>query len=384
MPNVLTDLAADIYKAADTVAREHVGYLPSVTINGDGSERAAVGGIVRSAFTRAAVAGDLNVSMAIQEGTDQEIDNKVLTITKARSVPIPWRGEEIKSVNNGAGFETIYGDQITQGMRTLTNEMEVDLKNIAYQAASRAVGTAGTTPFSANLAVLGNLDQSFIDNGAPVSSSQRSLILNSTAKAKMYGLTQLTNVNQKGDAMFLEQGIMGILNGFNLRTTGASTAVTKGTGTGYLTSAAFNIGDVAITVDTGTNTILAGDVITFAGDTNKYVVATALSGGTVTIAAPGLMKSLAEDVALTVGNNYSANVSFERSAIELAVRAPAMPMIEGKPFDAAIDRMLITDPVSGIPFEISVYPGQGKMLIQIAAVWGVKAWKPENINTLLG
>lgn len=383
MANVLTDLAADIYKAADIVAREHVGYLPSVTINGDGSERAAVGGIVRSAFTRAAVAGDLNVSMAIQEGTDQTIDNKVLTITKARSVPIPWRGEEIKSVNNGAGFETIYGDQITQGMRTLTNEMEVDLKNTAYQAASRAVGTAGTTPFNTDLAVLGNLEQLFIDNGAPVSSNQRSLILNSTAKAKMYGLTQLTNVNQKGDAIFLEQGIMGILNGFSLRVTGASTAVTKGTGTGYLTSAAFSVGDVAITVQTGSGTILAGDVITFAGDTNKYV-ATALTGGTVTIASPGLKQDLAENVALTVGNNYSANVSFERSAIELAVRAPAMPMINGKASDAAIDRMTITDPVSGIPFEISVYPGQGKMLIQIAAVWGVKAWKPENINILLG
>lgn len=384
MPNVLTDLAADIYKAADIVAREHVGFLPSVTINGDGSERAAVGGIVRSAFTREAVAGDLNVSMAIQEGTDQTVDNKVLTITKARSVPIPWRGEEIKSVNNGAGFETIYGDQITQGMRTLTNEMEVDLKNAAYQGASRAVGTAGTTPFSANLAILGGLEQLFIDNGAPVSSNERSLILNSTAKAKMYGLTQLTNVNQKGDATFLEQGVMGILNGFSLRVTGASTAVTKGTGTGYLTSDSFNVGDVAISVDTGAGTILAGDVITFAGDTNKYVIAIALTGGTVTIAAPGLVKSLAEDVALTVGNNYSANASFERSAIELAVRAPAMPMINGNASDAAIDRITITDPVSGIPFEISVYPGQGKMLIQIAAVWGVKAWKPENINILLG
>lgn len=386
MSNVLTDLAADIYKAADTVAREHVGYLPSVAVNGNGSDsaRAAVGGVVRSAFTRAAVAQNRNQSMTIEEGTDQTIDNKVLIITKDRSVPIPWTGEEIKSVNNGADFDTIYGDQITQAMRTLTNEMEVDLKNAAYQGASRAIGVAGTTPFDSKLDVLGNLEQLFIDNGAPVSSNQRSLVLNSVAKAKMYGLTQLTNVNERGGGAFLEQGVMGVLNGFGLRTTGASTAVTKGTGTGYLTSSTASEGDVAISVDTGTGTILAGDVITFASDTNKYVVAIALTSGTVTIAAPGLMQNLAEDAALTVGNNYSANVAFERSAVEIAVRAPAVPMVGGKAHDLADDRMTIVDPVSGIPFEVSTYPGQGKMMIQVAAVWGVKAWKPENINILLG
>ena len=51
MANVLTDLAADIYKAADIVGRELVGVIPSMTINA-GSEGAAFGDTVRAAVTQ--------------------------------------------------------------------------------------------------------------------------------------------------------------------------------------------------------------------------------------------------------------------------------------------------------------------------------------------
>ena len=165
MANVLTDLAADLYKAADKVGREQVGFIPSVTINGDGSEQAAVGDTVRSHFTRAATAVDNTSAMTIPEGTDQTVDNKTLTISKDRGVQIPWTGEDIRSVNNGSGFETIYGDQIVQAMRTLTNEIETDCFNAAYVAASRAYGTAGTTPFASTLAGPAQVRKILADNG---------------------------------------------------------------------------------------------------------------------------------------------------------------------------------------------------------------------------
>ena len=147
MANVLTNLAADIYKAADIVGREMVGFANSVTINA-GTEGVAVGQTVRSHFTRAATAVDITPSMTIPEGNDQTIDNKTLTLSKQRGVQIPWTGEDIKYVNGGAGFETIYGDQIAQAMRTIVNEIETDLAVEAYTNASRATGTAGTTPFA--------------------------------------------------------------------------------------------------------------------------------------------------------------------------------------------------------------------------------------------
>ena len=100
MANVLTDLAADLYKAADTVGRELVGITPSVTINA-GSEAVAQGDTIRAHFTRPSSLVDVTPSMTIPEGTDQTIDNKTMTLDQAKAVQIPWTGEDMKHVNNG-------------------------------------------------------------------------------------------------------------------------------------------------------------------------------------------------------------------------------------------------------------------------------------------
>ena len=111
MANVLTNLAADIYKAADMVGRELVGFIPSCTINGDAATRAAKGDTIRSHFTRAVtVNSSFAPAMTVPEGTDQTVDTKTMTVDNYASVQIPWTGEDMKHVNNGAGFETVYGD----------------------------------------------------------------------------------------------------------------------------------------------------------------------------------------------------------------------------------------------------------------------------------
>ena len=133
MANVLTDLAADIYKAADVVGRSSSA-SSRVNINANGSERAAKGDVVRASFTRAATAVDVTEAMTIPEGTDQTVDNKTLTISNARAVQIPYTGEDVRHLNNGIGFETVYGDQIKQAMRTLCNEIEADLGEAAGTA----------------------------------------------------------------------------------------------------------------------------------------------------------------------------------------------------------------------------------------------------------
>ena len=386
MANVLDNLAADIYRAADIVARELVGFIPSVTINA-GSERVAVGQTVRSHFTRAATVGSLSPSMTIPEGTDQTVDNKTLTLTKQRGVAIPWTGEDIRFVNGGAGYETIYGDQIAQAMRAITNEIEVDLATEAYQNASRAAGAAGTTPFASNLDEAADARQILADNGMPMNDGRLSLIINTVAGTKMRKLTSLQKVNEAGDSRLLRQGTLLDILGIMIKESAQVQAHTKGAGTGYDFAAAGEaIGQTTLTVEGGTvnsTGIKAGDVITHAGDsTNKYVVntGTTATGGDIVIGSPGLRIAGADANEITIGNSYTANVLLHQAAVELAMRAPAKPAGG----DAAVDVMLVQDPFSGLVFEISVYKGFNKAMIYVAAVWGKKAWKPDGIAVLMG
>lgn len=375
MANTLTDLIPDLYAGLDIVSRELTGMIPAVAMNADAA-RAAVGESVRVPITGAANVGDIAPAMTTPEPTDQAVSNVAINITKARAAEFGFVGESQRGLNNGLGYRSIQANMIAQAMRSLVNEVESDLTSL-YWKASRAHGTAGTTAFATNLSDTAQLHKILVDNGAPTNDKQ--LVIDTTNGAAMRTLTQLTKANEASDTSLLRQGVLLDVHGFAIRETGQEANHVAGTGAGFLLSAAAVEGATTIAVDTGTGTILQGDVVTFAGDTNRYVVTTALGGGTFTIAAPGLRQDAADNTAVTVTAGYSASMAFDRNAIQLVARAPAVPE-EG---DSAIDRMVIQDPISGLAFEVSIYPGYRKVRYEIALAWGMEVIKPAHLALLL-
>lgn len=381
MPNILTNLAADIYKAADIVGREVVGFIPSVTINA-GSEQAAQGDTVRSHATRAVTVNTSAApSMTLPEGDDQTVDTKTMALSQIASVRIPWTGEDIRHVNNGSGFETIYGDQIRQAFRGIVNTIEAHIATVAYQGASRAFGTAGTTPFGSNFDEVAEMRQILVDNGMPMD-GRVSLVVNTSAGTNLRQLAQLQKVNEAGGEELLRRGELLNLQGLMLKESAQVVLHTKGTGASYQTNNAsgYAAGASTIALDTGTGTVLAGDIVTFTGDTNNYVVNSALSGGSITIGDPGLRAALADNIAMTVGNNYRANVALHQAGVELAMR----PLAKPPGGDAAVDEMIVQDPFSGLTFRISAYKGYNKAMFDITCLYQAKVWNSDAVAILRG
>ena len=379
--NTLTGIIPTLYEAMNVVSREMVGFIPAVRRDSN-AERAAVGQTVRSPI---GVAGDLEDVTPGQQPANSggtTVTYTDITISKSKAAPILWSGEEQKGVGTSGTLNAILVDQFADGMRKLVNAIEVDIAAAAKTNASRAYGAAGTAPFgtAGDLSDFAAMLKILEDNGAPRSDLQ--LVLNSAAIANLRGKQSvLFKVNEAGSSDMLRNGMTDRIQSFAIRNSAGIRAHTKGTGASYVTNGAVAAGLSNVVLKTGTGTVLAGDIVVMEDDANKYVVNAGVSApGTITIGKPGLIKNVADAKTVTIGDGYTGNYAFSRSAIVLAARAPALP--EGG--DSADDRTTITDPISGLTFEVSLYRQYRQIKYEIAMAWGVGVPNGAHLATLLG
>lgn len=386
--NSLTGLIPTIYEALDVVSREMVGFIPAVSRNSS-AERAALNQAILVPITPATTLADNTPAVAAPNSGDQTISNVSMTISKSKHAPIRWNGEEQRGMLNAGTYGGVLAGQFQQAFRTLINQIEVDLYTVAYQGASRAYGVAGTSPFgvAGDLSDIAMTRKILDDNGSPQTDLQ--LVLGTAGIANLRGKQSvLFKVNEAGSADLLRNGVVGRLEGFDVHNSAGVTAVAKGTGANYTTNTAgYAVGATAITLITGSGTALVGDVLTVAGDPNQYVVAVGVAGpGVVTIAAPGLLQAIpGSATAVTIGNSATSNLAFSKSAIQLVTRAPLMPVgPDGKPMDSADDVITVTDPVSGISFDVAVYRQFMQLVYHVRLAWGYAAVKSNHIAVLRG
>lgn len=383
MANTLTNLIPSAYAALDVVSRELTGLIPAVTIDARASMAAQNQTIYVPIVPDSNALETATPAMSIPAAADQTIGSVGITISNLKVAPFSWSGEEEYSLNQGAGASSIQTNQIAQAMRRLVNAVEADLAAL-HTTFSRAAGAAATTPFATTTEGAALARKILVDNGAPTSDMQ--LVLDTTAGAKLrtlYGVQV-----GRGDVPLQQQGVLINTSGLDIRESGQILTSTAGTGATVKTNTAgYAVGATTITLKStgGTGTVVAGDVITFAGDTNQYVVTSGdgdiSAGGTITIAAPGLRKAIAaSETAITIVAAAARNMAFSRSAIVLATRIPKRPAVG----DLAIDVFNMTDPKSGLTFEISAYPGTRMVRYEVALAWGVKCIKPEHTALLLG
>lgn len=374
----LNDLMPTLYTALETVSREMVGFIPSVAVNA-APTNAAIGENIVIPRSKVGAAEDIVPGTPTTNGL-AEAGTVQMQITKSRMVPVKWRGEEQLGVNNSGTLGSVMANQFAQAMRVLVNEVEADLANL-YVGASRAYGTVGNQIFNNEIMSAAMARKILEDNGAPMTDLQ--LVVDTLSAAHLRSNGQLTKANEANTDATLRRGILLDLMGFAIRTSAQLKPHVGGSITGSASvnnPDGYEAGATEIALD-GANAIAlkAGDLLTFGSDANKYVLAEDAASTPITLSAPGLMNGVANDTAVSAVNAYTPCLAFDRNAIQLIARQPAMP--QGG--DDADDVTSLTDPVSGISFQVAMYRGYREVRYEFGLAWGVKLIQPEHVAMLI-
>ena len=380
MGNTLTEILPRAYSAAVKVADEAAGGLDAVNLNFD-NKGMAVGDTLRIPVAPVATTAAFTAAATSTAGTDKIAAATSVTIDASQKTAWHLTGEQIRSLENSQTKQDWVNQLLEQGMRALRNEMEIALMDVIYQGASRAIGVAGTTPFAGSLDIIAEARKELIDNGAPMSDLQ--LVINSAAGFNIRKL----NIFQAADAAGADEerrsGRFGRQFGFAIRESDGIALHTNGTGAGYLIDDAgdWDVGDTTLHVDTGAGTFVLGDVITHATDANdKYVVTTAFAGdgdGDITTAKPGIIIQGDDSDAVTIGDDYTPNVAFERNAVVGVVRPPLIPE------SAVIQQLPITDN-HGMTYLLLDIAQYGQRTWELHIAYGFKVVQGEYIINVMG
>ena len=386
MANTLTALAPTLFSAANQAAAEPFGVIDAMRADFDdkgvaaniSAQNGTTNAVVRVPVAPTRTTSDWTPAMTTTAGTDGTATGVDVSIDYSKHVSWNFTGEELKVLENGGNQNPYIQNLIAEGMRALRNEAETYAAIAVKIGASRAYGTAGTTPFASDLSALTNARKILQDNGAPLSDLQ--FVGNTACGLNLRNLGIIQQAYQAGSDMERRSGKLERQFGFQINESAGIGVHTKGTGVNYVTSGSTAVGVNSIALVTGTGTALAGDVVTFAADANnKYVINNGVAApGTIALGKPGAQVTIATANAMTIGGNYTANLAFERSAVVAVFRPPIIPVGNG-----SMTQRLITDKM-GMTYLLVQVVGDGMITWRLHLCYGFKVINPQFVALVLG
>lgn len=215
------------------------------------------------------------------------------------------------------------------------------------------VGTAGTTPFLTDTRVAAEARKVLNKQLCPP--GDRRIVLDMDAEGNAIVLPLFQQANTAGTDRTQVEGVIGRKIGFDWYSdqqigTFTSTPLTAGAAT---INGSFAVGSKTISINKATNAspLVKGDVLTFAGDAQTYVVTAdqVLGVGNTTVSIyPGLVVAQAGGAAVSLKAGGVMNLAFHRDAIAFATR----PLIQVA--HPAVVTQSATDPVSGLTLRIEI------------------------------
>jgi hypothetical protein len=257
------------------IAQEPVGALECVNLKFD-DKRVSKNEVVLVPIDPLGALEDVQPGAVPPQGASATVTNAKITVTALRQKSRVLTGEDIRQFENQDAKNEILRQFIGNAQRLLRNEMAAAAGQAMAVSASRATGTAGTTPFAKDLSALVTARKTLRDNGCPY--IDVNFVTNTAAYANMLNLGVIEQAQQAGSdierrtAVIRAQfGTMKLVEDIFLPQHSV-----VGSGAAYVLNGAAVKGQTAIPFNGGgaTDTILYGDVITIANDStkSKYIV----------------------------------------------------------------------------------------------------------------
>lgn len=369
MANTLTAVMYEILGRALPVLRESA-WAPQV-VSRDFQDKVAEKGDTIDVWTYPdSTPYDVSPShnpLAPEDTTPSKVQ---LTLDKWKGDNFHMTDKEMFEIANQANFVPSVLSSKVKGLANAVNESVLNLYTEFYGF----VGTPGTTPFS------NATDRTAAKDGSRVAAKMtqqltprgnRYCFLNEDAVAEATALPQFSHAEKRGNNNVIEDATTGSQYGVTWLHEHYNPTHTAGTSSSAQTAAAGAVGDTSIACDTGTGTMVVGDVITFAGHDQTYVVTQAVANvgsGTVNF-QPGLKGAVADNEAITVKGDHAVNLAIHRNAIVLASR-----LLER---DTGNPTAVMNDPITGLTVRLERVRQRKQTMWELDVLWGVKVHRRE-------
>lgn len=350
-------------------------------VNADYSNDAAEKGDTIDVPVPSAIAAQAVAPAATPQSTPDTTPTKV-QIPLDRWYEAPF---QLSDKDQAEAVRGVIPMQVSEAVKALGNQVNSDLFGL-YKGVYGFAGTAGTTPFGTANDISDATALRKVLNNQLAPMSPRRAVLDPDAEANALGQRAFQDASWRSDADGIIEGQIGRKLGFDWFMDQAAPSHTAGSVTDTTADAnAAGVTDLAVTTagTTGDVSLVEGDIIQVAGDSQTYVVTAAVSlgaaaSGTIPI-SPALQVATSGGEAVSAKASHAVNLGFHRDAFALAVR----PLeAEGNGLGNLIQSAV--DPVSGLALRLEVSREHKRTRWSFDILYGVKIVRPELAARLAG
>ena len=248
-----------------------------------------------------------------------------------------------------------------------------------YRGIYGQVGTPGTTPFASDPSVIQRAKTMLTKQKCPV--MNRKVSLNTGAYGNATALAAFRQVDQSGSSETLREGVVGRAYGFDWyedlgldSISHASTALSAGAATVNGVNA---LGATSVSIAKATNSspLVAGDILTIAGDSQQYVVranTTLAVGNTSVPIAPALRRATTGGEVVTLAAASSISLAYHPYAFAFDSRPEARVNLPGEKSNI----MSWVDEMTGVVLSLQIKEEYHQQGFYLSCLWGTKLVDP--------